>query len=90
MCLHILLRIKVNYTIVLPKDLKEKMDEFPEINWSEVIRSSIKQKITDLTFLKQFTLNSEFTEELLTWVNKSMNYFFRNIKEQLNEVSDRC
>jgi hypothetical protein len=63
----------VNYTIVLPKELKDKMDEFPEINWSEVIRSSIKQKITDLTFLRQFTFNSEFTEEEVISLGKEVN-----------------
>ena len=51
------------FTLNIPDELKKKMDEFPEINWSEVIRSSIKQKIADLTFLKSFTQNSEITED---------------------------
>ena len=63
----------VNYTIVLSKELKDKMDEFPEINWSEVVRSSIKQKINDLTFLKQFTLNSDFSEDDAIKLGKEVN-----------------
>ena len=63
----------INYTIVLPKELKDKMDEITEINWSEVIRTSIKQKINDLTFLKQFTLNSDFSEEDVIKLGKEVN-----------------
>ena len=63
----------VNYTLVLPNDLKEKMDAFPEINWSEVIRSSIKQKVAELLFLKQFTLDSDFSEEDAINLGKEVN-----------------
>ena len=72
----------VNYTIVLPKELKNKMDEFPEINWSEVIRTSIKQKINDLTFLKQFTLDSDFSEEDAIKLGKEVNnLLYKRYKE---------
>jgi len=39
------------------------MNEFPEINWSEVARASIKQKLADLKFLRAFSSNSEFSYE---------------------------
>ena len=39
------------------------MEEFPEINWSEVARTSIKQKIVHLKFLKGFRIDSEITPE---------------------------
>ncbi|MHA1279228.1 MAG: hypothetical protein ACTSQ8_18690 [Candidatus Helarchaeota archaeon] len=39
------------------------MIKFPEINWSEVARASIKQKIADLKFLRAFTAESEITYE---------------------------
>jgi len=39
------------------------MEKFPEINWSEVARISIKQKIIELNFLKGLTMDSELTPE---------------------------
>ena len=53
----------VNITLSIPNDLKEKMDQFSEINWSEVARSSIRQKIAQLSFLKGFTSDSDITLE---------------------------
>ncbi|TFF95744.1 MAG: hypothetical protein EU547_07190 [Promethearchaeota archaeon] len=53
----------VDITLSIPDDLKKEMEEFPEINWSVVIRSSIKQKLFDLKFLKSFTSESDITDE---------------------------
>ncbi|TFG23885.1 MAG: hypothetical protein EU529_06125 [Promethearchaeota archaeon] len=39
------------------------MEKFPEINWSEVARDSIKRKITQLNFLKGFNIDSDITPE---------------------------
>ena len=33
-----------NITLSIPEDLKSKMDQFKEINWSEVARQAILQK----------------------------------------------
>ena len=52
-----------NITLSIPEELKEEMNKFPEINWSEVARASIKQKIADLKFLRAFTSESEITYE---------------------------
>ena len=53
----------VNLTLSIPSELKEKMEEFPEINWSEVARDSIKKKIAHLNFLKGFRMDSEISPE---------------------------
>ncbi len=50
-----------NITLSIPQELKEEMEKFPEINWSEVARDSIKKKIAQLNFLKGFKMNSEIT-----------------------------
>ena len=52
-----------NLTLSVPDDLKDMMEKFPEINWSEVARDSIKRKIPQLNFLKGFRMNSEITPE---------------------------
>ena len=52
-----------NITLSIPDELKEEMSKFPEINWSEIARASIKQKLADLKFLRAFTSESEVTYE---------------------------
>ncbi|HEA70335.1 hypothetical protein LCGC14_1416460 [marine sediment metagenome] len=53
----------VNLTLSIPNELKENMEKFPEINWSEVTRDSIKKKIAQLSFLKGFRMDSEISPE---------------------------
>jgi len=35
-------------TLSISKDLKNKLDRFPELSWSEIIRNGIKEKIKRL------------------------------------------
>ena len=51
----------VNLTLSIPNELKDMMEKFPEINWSEVARDSIKKKIAQLNFLKGFRIDSEIS-----------------------------
>lgn len=66
----------VNMTLSIPKELKNLMDEFPEINWSEVARIAFRERIKDLHFLREFKSRSDLTEreaiELGREVNKSL------------------
>ena len=74
----------VSVTLSVPEELKKKMNEFPEINWSEVARISIREKVKKLEFLKHFTSESEFTEEdalrLGKEVNKAVSKKFKELK----------
>lgn len=49
-------------TLSVPKELKNKMESFPELNWSEVARQAFMQKIEDLEFLERFKSKSSITE----------------------------
>ncbi len=49
-------------TLAVPNELKEKMDAFPEINWSEVARQAFAQKLIDMEFLRKFKEKSRITE----------------------------
>jgi len=64
-------------TLSVPEDLKKEMDESREINWSEVARVAIKNKILQLKLLKQITSKSKLTEndalELGRKINKSLH-----------------
>ena len=50
-------------TLAVPSELKNKMDTFPEMNWSEVARQAFIQRVRDLEFLKKFKEDSTLTEE---------------------------
>ncbi|HMF32035.1 MAG TPA: hypothetical protein VKK79_11500 [Candidatus Lokiarchaeia archaeon] len=50
-------------TLKIPAELKAEMDQFPEINWSDVTRRAIRQIIADLKFLREFKSSSTLTEE---------------------------
>jgi hypothetical protein len=49
-------------TLAVPSELKNKMDIFPEINWSEVARQAFIQRVKDLEILKKFKEDSTLTE----------------------------
>ena len=53
----------VNITLAVTEEIKKKMDTFPEINWSEIARQAIVQRVKDMEFLKKFTEKSTLTEE---------------------------
>lgn len=40
-------------TLSIPKELKGKIDKLPYVNWSEVIRSGIKNKAEQLEKFEQ-------------------------------------
>ena len=47
-----------NMTLAIPEDLKEKMDRFQEINWSEVARQAIREKTVILERMNQLLAKS--------------------------------
>ena len=49
-------------TLAVPDEMKQKMDTFPEMNWSEVARQAFRQKIEDMDFLRKFKEKSKLTE----------------------------
>ena len=48
-----------NMTLAIPVDLKEKMDHFREINWSEVARQAIREKTLLLEKMNQLLSHSK-------------------------------
>ncbi|QBI90051.1 uncharacterized protein ChaoS9_230 [Halobacterium phage ChaoS9] len=52
-----------NVTVSVDDSLKDQMDDHPEINWSEVARQAIREKIRDLEVMEQLVEGSELTEE---------------------------
>ena len=58
-----------NVTLSITDDLKKKMDSLPEINWSEVTREFLSDKVKRLAFLKKLEgqLESKGEQELTKW-----------------------
>ena len=50
-------------TLAIPADLRVKMKQFPEINWSEVARQAILHKTRQLEQLNQLLSRSTLTEQ---------------------------
>lgn len=48
-----------NMTLAIPTDLKEKMDQHKEINWSEVARQAIWEKMAMLDHMNQMFSKSQ-------------------------------
>lgn len=63
----------VNITLSIPGELKEKMDSFPEINWSAVARSAIDERVKDLVILKKFKSESNLTEKDAIQLGRELN-----------------
>lgn len=63
----------VNMTVSVPDGLKNKMDSFPEINWSAVARNAFNEKIEDLEFIKKFKAKSTMTEEDALNLGRELN-----------------
>ena len=53
----------VSVTLSVSEELRKEMEEFKEINWSEVARAAIKKRLKLMKVFKEFTKDSELTEE---------------------------
>ena len=49
-------------TLAIPDDIKSKMNRFPEINWSEVARQAITEKMRTLGEMQRLLAKSTLTE----------------------------
>ena len=49
-------------TVNVDDDLKERMEDHPEINWSEVTRQAIREKVEVLDVMDELTSDSGLTE----------------------------
>ena len=52
-----------NLTLSIPEELKKHMEEFKEINWSEVARQAIRQKALILEKMNKLFSKSALDEQ---------------------------
>jgi len=48
-------------TVAVDEALKERMEQHPEINWSEVTRQAIDEQLTRLELLDELVADSDLT-----------------------------
>ena len=60
-------------TVNVDDDLKKRMEKHPEINWSEVTRQAIEEKIETLEVMDELTSESELTESDVQDIAKKIN-----------------
>jgi len=70
-------------SVSVPDNLKQKMNELEEINWSAVARHAFEKKIEQAEFLKKIASKSKLTEkdalEISTKINEEMAKKFREL-----------
>ena len=70
--MYLLMRM-TSLTLSVSKDLKKLMDEHPDINWSEVARQAIIQKLTLLEKMDRLLKNSTLTEKDAIEIGRKIN-----------------
>jgi hypothetical protein len=60
-------------TVNVDDDLKDRMERHPEINWSEVTRQAIQEKIETLELMDELTSDSELTESDVVEIADKIN-----------------
>ncbi|KAB7513751.1 hypothetical protein DM867_08025 [Halosegnis rubeus] len=72
-------------TVNVDDELKDRMERHPEINWSEVTRQAIQEKIETLEVMDELTSESELTESDVTEIADRIN---KRGRERVEEQSD--
>ena len=71
-------------TVNVDDDLKERMENHPEINWSEVTRQAIQEKVETLEVMDELTSESELTESEVQDIANKIN---ESGRKRINEES---
>ncbi len=72
-------------TVNVDDDLKDRMERHPEINWSEVTRQAIQEKIETLDVMDELTSGSELTESDIADIADRIN---ESARERVEEGSE--
>ena len=60
-------------TLSVSSDLKEEMDKVKFVNWSEVAREAIREKISQLALLNSIVKKSKLTKEDALEIGRKVN-----------------
>jgi hypothetical protein len=74
-----------NLTLAIPDDLKRELDSMPEINWSEVARSAIRERAVQYKKLHEYqaiaraNLTDKDIKELADKINQAVYNKYRKM-----------
>jgi hypothetical protein len=57
----------VSITFSIPEDTRKIMKEFPEVNWTHIVRSSIEEKAQKLSLKKELFRELEKERKFIDW-----------------------
>ncbi|MFQ3319509.1 MAG: hypothetical protein ACI8UR_001906 [Natronomonas sp.] len=72
-------------TVNVDDDLKDRMEKHPEINWSEVTRQAIQEKIETLDVMDELTSGSQLTESDIAEIANKVN---ESARDRIGEDSE--
>lgn len=59
--------IMVSITFSIPEEIRRIMKEFPEVNWTHIVRSSIEEKAKKLVLKKELLKKLKEEKEFIDW-----------------------
>ncbi len=63
----------VSVTLAVPEEMKVEMDKHPEMNWSEIARQAIREKLIILKRMDKLLSRSKMTEKDALELGKKVN-----------------
>ena len=57
----------VSITLSIPEELKKKMKQYDEINWSAIVRKILQEKIQKLVWKEEMLKELRMEEEFTNW-----------------------
>jgi Arc/MetJ-type ribon-helix-helix transcriptional regulator len=62
-----------NFTVRMGEDLKQRMKDHPEINWSHVIREHVQSMLDDVERMNELASDSKLNEEDIPELTNMIN-----------------
>ena len=63
----------VSITLAVPQEMKQHMDKHPEMNWSEIARQAIRDKLFILNKMDKLLSRSKMTQKDALILGKKVN-----------------
>ncbi len=60
-------------TLAVTEDLKQEMELLPELNWSEIAREAISEKVAEYKLFKSIVAKSKLTQKDALEIGKKIN-----------------
>jgi len=76
-----------NITLSVPEEMKREMDESKFINWSEVAREAIRERLAEVVLFKSIVAKSKLTEkDAIEIGNKISESLYRKYMKRYKEL----